>query len=118
MKISSLVERINAREIRLPEIQRDYVWKSHQIAKLLDSLYRKYPSGSLLLWGLLPDDSPLLQGGPEPCSEAGALRRSRYAARWPGTSLGRMPKRWPVSASRPALGSMFQRSLGPDARQS
>lgn len=50
MKISSLVERIDAREIRLPEIQRDYVWKSHQIAKLLDSLYRHYPSGSLLLW--------------------------------------------------------------------
>lgn len=50
MKISSLVERIDNKEIRLPEIQRDYVWKSHQIAKLLDSLYRQYPSGSLLLW--------------------------------------------------------------------
>jgi hypothetical protein len=50
MKISSLVERVDNREILLPEIQRDYVWKSHQIAKLLDSLYRQYPSGSLLLW--------------------------------------------------------------------
>jgi uncharacterized protein with ParB-like and HNH nuclease domain len=27
-----------------------YVWKSGQIAYLLDSLYRGYPSGSMLLW--------------------------------------------------------------------
>ena len=77
MKISSLVERIDAREIRLPEIQRDYVWKSHQIAKLLDSLYRKYPSGSLLLWGAPARRQPLAAGGP------GALRRSRRASAQP-----------------------------------
>ena len=50
MNIRSLIDRIGNKEIRLPEIQRDYVWKSPQIAKLLDSLYRQYPSGSLLLW--------------------------------------------------------------------
>ena len=36
--------------LRLPEIQRAYVWKPAQIAGLLDSLYRRYPSGSILLW--------------------------------------------------------------------
>jgi hypothetical protein len=50
MSVSTLLERIGSRDIRLPEIQRDYVWKSNQIAWLLDSLYRGYPSGSLLLW--------------------------------------------------------------------
>ena len=37
-------------QLRLPEIQRDYVWKPAQIAGLLDSLYKDYPSGSILLW--------------------------------------------------------------------
>ncbi len=50
MSVSTLLERVGSRDIRLPEIQRDYVWKSSQIAWLLDSLYRGYPSGTLLLW--------------------------------------------------------------------
>lgn len=50
MSVGTLLERVGTRDIRLPEIQRDYVWKSSQIAWLLDSLYRGYPSGSLLLW--------------------------------------------------------------------
>jgi hypothetical protein len=48
--IRSLVDRIDRGEIRLPEIQRSYVWKATQIAGLMDSLYKSYPSGSLLLW--------------------------------------------------------------------
>lgn len=48
--IGSLVDSIDRRQLRLPEIQRDYVWKQAQIAGLLDSLYREYPSGSILLW--------------------------------------------------------------------
>lgn len=48
--IGSLLERVNKHEIRLPEIQRAYVWKAAQVAGLVDSLYKRYPSGSLLLW--------------------------------------------------------------------
>lgn len=48
--IHSLIDAIDRGTLRLPEIQRDYVWKPAQIAGLLDSLYRRYPSGSLLLW--------------------------------------------------------------------
>lgn len=50
MSIGSLVEKVDRSEIRLPEIQRSYVWKPSQVAGLVDSLYRGYPSGSLLLW--------------------------------------------------------------------
>lgn len=46
----SLMDRIDRGELRLPEIQRAYVWKPAQVAGLVDSLYKKYPSGSLLLW--------------------------------------------------------------------
>lgn len=53
--VRSLLDRVDRGEIRLPEIQRAYVWKPAQVAGLLDSMYRKYPSGSLLLW---ETDSP------------------------------------------------------------
>lgn len=34
----------------LPNIQRQFVWKEHQIEKLYDSILREYPIGSLLIW--------------------------------------------------------------------
>lgn len=60
MSIDSLVEKVDRSEIKLPEIQRSYVWKPSQVAGLVDSLYRGYPSGSLLLW---ETDAPIRQRG-------------------------------------------------------
>lgn len=37
-------------ELRLPEMQRRYVWRSPRVRDLMDSLYRGYPSGAILLW--------------------------------------------------------------------
>lgn len=37
-------------ELRLPEMQRRYVWPATRVRDLLDSLYRGYPSGSILVW--------------------------------------------------------------------
>ena len=37
-------------ELRLPEMQRRYIWRSTRVRDLLDSLYRGYPSGAILLW--------------------------------------------------------------------
>jgi hypothetical protein len=48
--IRTLIDKIDRGDIRLPEIQRGYVWKPPKIAGLIDSLYRRYPTGSLLLW--------------------------------------------------------------------
>lgn len=50
LSVDSLVDRVDRHEIRLPEIQRAYVWKPSQVAGLIDSMYRGYPSGSILLW--------------------------------------------------------------------
>lgn len=36
--------------LMIPSIQRDYVWSRAQIPRLLDSLYKGYPVGSLLIW--------------------------------------------------------------------
>ncbi len=45
-----LVSMIERGELRLPEMQRQYVWRSTRVRDLLDSLYRGYPSGAILLW--------------------------------------------------------------------
>jgi hypothetical protein len=50
LKIKDLISEMTQGSIRIPEIQRSYVWKRSQIAKLLDSIYRGFPTGSILLW--------------------------------------------------------------------
>ena len=48
--VEELVGMIERGELRLPEMQRQYVWRSTRVRDLLDSLYRGYPSGAILLW--------------------------------------------------------------------
>ncbi|WP_202590925.1 MULTISPECIES: GmrSD restriction endonuclease domain-containing protein [unclassified Streptomyces] len=48
--IKSLIGQIAEGEIMLPEIQRGYVWRASQVAKLVESMYLGYPAGTLLLW--------------------------------------------------------------------
>jgi Protein of unknown function DUF262 len=48
--VEELVMMIERGELRLPEMQRRYVWRSTRVRDLLDSLYRGYPSGGILLW--------------------------------------------------------------------
>ena len=50
ISISSLVDMYRRGDLRLPEIQRHYVWRATRVRDLLDSLYRGYPSGSILMW--------------------------------------------------------------------
>ena len=49
-KIQALVEMYLNKELLLPEMQRKYVWKQTQVRDLIDSIYRGYPSGSILVW--------------------------------------------------------------------
>lgn len=57
--VEELVGMIERGELRLPEMQRRYVWRSPRVRDLLDSLYRGYPSGAILLWDT--DESVPLQ---------------------------------------------------------
>jgi hypothetical protein len=49
-KVSELVGMISRGELKLPEMQRQYVWRATRVRDLLDSLYRGYPSGVILAW--------------------------------------------------------------------
>lgn len=48
--IGHLVDMVRRGELRLPEMQRRYVWTATRVRDLLDSLYRGYPSGTILVW--------------------------------------------------------------------
>jgi hypothetical protein len=48
--VEELVGMIQRGQLRLPEMQRRYVWRSPRVRDLLDSLYRGYPSGAILVW--------------------------------------------------------------------
>ncbi len=48
--VEELVSMIQRGQLRLPEMQRRYVWRSTRVRDLMDSLYRGYPSGAILLW--------------------------------------------------------------------
>jgi hypothetical protein len=67
-RLIKLVERLLSGEIILPDIQRDFVWSGSRIPRLLDSLYREWPVGSVLLWHTTLEvpikSSAVVQGAP------------------------------------------------------
>ena len=49
-RIASLLGDVTKGNIKIPVFQRQFVWTDDQIMSLLDSIYRGYPVGSVLLW--------------------------------------------------------------------
>ena len=50
LSISAILGLIKANDIAIPEIQRPFVWKNRQVRDLMDSLYKGYPVGYIILW--------------------------------------------------------------------
>ena len=50
MEVKELLDEIRKLDVVLPEFQREYVWDRDQAKKLISSLMRRYPVGSLLFW--------------------------------------------------------------------
>ena len=48
--IKGLLGLIETKDIAIPEIQRPFVWKNSQVRDLIDSLYKGYPTGYIILW--------------------------------------------------------------------
>lgn len=58
MKIANILDMIDLGSIALPEFQRGYVWNRDQVRGLMQSLYRRYPIGSLLVWVTRSEGQP------------------------------------------------------------
>ena len=50
LSVSAILGLIAGGDIAIPEIQRPFVWKKTQVRDLLDSLYKGYPTGYLIIW--------------------------------------------------------------------
>ena len=50
LTIERLISRVRLGELRIPGFQREFVWEPRQAALLMDSIFKGFPFGSLLLW--------------------------------------------------------------------
>ena len=48
--IREILDQILRGQIRIPAFQRGFVWEPDRVAYLMDSIYKRYPFGSLLFW--------------------------------------------------------------------
>lgn len=54
--VQNLVAGVQSGALRLPDIQRPFVWEKVKVRDLIDSLYRGYPVGELMFWETAGDD--------------------------------------------------------------
>jgi hypothetical protein len=64
MKIITILDQIDLGSMSLPEFQRGYVWNRDQVRELMQSLYRRYPVGSLLVWVTKTEATSMRGNGP------------------------------------------------------
>ena len=50
MQIRQILDGVESLEMVMPEFQREYVWPIEDAKQLLISMYKSYPTGSLLFW--------------------------------------------------------------------
>lgn len=50
LTINNIIARVDSGILRIPEFQRGYVWGPDDVAMLMDSLYKGYPIGMVVLW--------------------------------------------------------------------
>lgn len=72
MKISTILEKVDEKQLYVPAFQREYVWRRDDAKKLIDSLIKEYPTGTMLTWET--DKPPELKGPHKYNSMQGAVR--------------------------------------------
>jgi hypothetical protein len=61
--VKDLVQKVHAGEVRVPRFQRPLRWKQSDVLRLLDSIWRGYPVGSLLFWKREAPEDTITVGG-------------------------------------------------------
>jgi uncharacterized protein with ParB-like and HNH nuclease domain len=60
--VAQLVMSIDTGVLRLPDLQRPFVWPATNVRDLMDSMYRGYPVGELMFWNRAGDDETITIG--------------------------------------------------------
>lgn len=50
MKINQIFNKMNEYSLFVPAFQREFVWKRDDAKKLISSMLRDYPTGTMLTW--------------------------------------------------------------------
>ena len=77
--IGSLMESLENGELRLPDLQRPFLWKPVQISTLIESLYRGYPVGYLMFWNVNIMD---IEAGKSIGTETKTTLARKFSTRW------------------------------------
>lgn len=72
MKISTILDKIDEKQLFVPAFQREYVWKREDAKELFDSLIKEYPTGTMLTWETV--NPPELKGTHKYDAKQGAVR--------------------------------------------
>ena len=72
MKIRTILEKIDEKQLFIPAFQREYVWKRDDAKQLVDSLIKEYPTGTMLTWETA--NPPELKGPHKYDKKQGAVR--------------------------------------------
>lgn len=72
MKISTILDKIDEKQLFVPAFQREYVWKRDDAKMLIDSLIKEYPTGTMLTWETA--NPPELKGPHKYNEKQGAVR--------------------------------------------
>jgi hypothetical protein len=72
MKISTILDKIDEHQLFVPAFQREYVWKRDDAKKLIDSLIKEYPTGTMLTWETA--NPPELKGPHKYSDSQGAVK--------------------------------------------
>ena len=98
MSVDRLLQLAGEGRLRMPDFQRPFRWENSDRRDLLDSIYRGYPVGTLLLWKNPPNGPsagrPLFPGAPTPAQGDTYLivdGQQRITTLW--DALGATPER-------------------------
>ena len=72
MKISTILDKVDEKQLFVPAFQREYVWKRDDAKLLIDSLIKEYPTGTMLTWET--DQPPEFKGPYKYDAKQGAVR--------------------------------------------
>ncbi len=72
MRISTILDKIDEKQLFVPAFQREYVWKRDDAKMLIDSLIKEYPTGTMLTWET--SSPPELKGPHKYNEKQGAVR--------------------------------------------
>jgi uncharacterized protein with ParB-like and HNH nuclease domain len=72
MKISQILDKIDENQLFVPAFQREYVWKRPDAKKLISSLIKEYPTGTMLTWDT--NSPPEIKGDYKHSEEKGSVK--------------------------------------------